>query len=152
LLRLLPQSHSAFKMFRLAFGEAIFVFDKNDQAQIEEFLETKWDQALGRNPGEIYRRCWRYIPSPDILAPVLKTLFECWRDVLCALDPPNQKLFSAAAWHQAQNMLKSAEDGMMSDPPGIPLYYDMGVDKDGLHCYCTVWGTNSVEGNIHMPL
>ena len=40
----------------------------------------------------------------------------------------------------------------MSDPPGIPLYYDMGVDKDGLHCYRTVQGTNSVEGNIHMPL
>ena len=41
---------------------------------------------------------------------------------------------------------------MMSDPPGIPLYYDMGVDKDGLCCHCTVQETNSVEGNIHMPL
>ena len=37
-------------------------------------------------------------------------------------------------------------------PPRIPLYYNMGVDKAGLHCYCTVWGANSVEGNIHMPL
>jgi len=60
LLRLLPQSHSALKKFRLAFGETIFLFDKNDQAQIKEFLEKKWDQALRRNPGEIYRRCWRY--------------------------------------------------------------------------------------------
>ena len=40
----------------------------------------------------------------------------------------------------------------MSDPPGISQYYNMGVDKDGLHCYHTVQGTNSVEGNIHMPL
>ena len=54
--------------------------------------------------------------------------------------------FSAAAWHQAQNTLKSAED------LGIPLHYNMGVDKAGLHCYCTVWGANYVEGNIHMPL
>jgi hypothetical protein len=155
LLRLLPQSHSAFKKFRQAFGEAIFVFDKNDQAQIKEFLKKNgqtWDQALRRNPGKIYRRCQRYIPPPDILAPVLKTLFECWRDVPCALDPSNQKLFSAGAWRQVQNALKSAEDGLMSDPPGIPLYFDMGVDKDGLHCYRTVQGTNSVEGNIHMPL
>jgi len=125
LLRLLPQSHSAFKMFRLAFREAIFVFDKNDQAQIKEFLGKKWDWALRRNPGEIYRRCWRYIPFPNILAPVLKTLFEWWRDVPCALDPPNQKLFSGAAWHDVW-------------PPWNPTVFDMGVDKDGLHCYCTV--------------
>ena len=32
-LRLLPESYLAFKKFRLAFGKAIFVFDKNDQAQ-----------------------------------------------------------------------------------------------------------------------
>ena len=87
-----------------------------------------------------------------MLTSVLKTLFECRKDVPCALDPSNGKLFSATAWHQAQNTLKSAEDGLMSDPPGIPLYYSMGVGKDGLHCYCTVWGANSVEGNIHMPL
>ena len=107
---------------------------------------------MKRNPGKICRRCQRYIPHPDILTSVLKTLFECWKDVPCTLDPSNGKLFSAAAWHQAQNTLKYAEDGLMSDPPGIPLYYSMGVDKAGLHCYCTVWGANSVEGNIYMPL
>ena len=37
-------------------------------------------------------------------------------------------------------------------PPRIPLYYNMGVDKAGLHCYWTVWGANSIERNIHMPL
>ena len=100
---------------------------------------------------QIYR-CQGYIPHPDILTSVLKTLFECWKNVLCALDPSYGKLFSAAAWHQAQNPLKSGEDGLMSDPPGIPLYHNMGVDKAGLHCYCTVWGANSVEGNIHMPI
>ena len=148
LFRLLPQSQSTFKKFRLAFGETIFAFDKNDQAQIKGFLVRNgqtWDQALRRNPEKIYR-CQRYIPHPDILTPVPKTLFECWKGVPCALDPSNGKLFSAAAWHQAQNTLKSAED------PGIPLHYNMGVDKAGLHCCCTVWGANYVEGNIHMPL
>ena len=77
LFRLLPQSQSAFKKFRLAFGETIFVFEKNDQAQIKEFLVRNgqtWDQASKRNPGKIYRRCQRYIPHPDILTPVPKTL------------------------------------------------------------------------------
>ena len=101
---------------------------------------------------ENYRRCQRYIPHPDILTSVSKTLFECKKGVPCDLDPSNGKLFSVAAWQQAQNTLKSAEDGLMSDPPGILLYYNMGVDKAGLHCYCTVWGANSVEGNIHMQL
>ena len=149
------QSHSAFKKFRLAFGEAIFVFHKNEEAQIKGFLERNgqtWDQALKINPGKFYRRCQRYIPHPDILTSVLITLFECWKNVPCALDPSNGKLFSAAASHQAQNKLKSAEDGLMSDPPGIPLYYNMGVDKAGLHCYCIVWGANSIEENIHMTL
>ena len=104
------------------------------------------------NTGKIYRRCQRYIPHPDILTSVLKTLFKCWKDVPCALDPSNWKLFSAAAWHQAQNTLKSAEDGLMSDPPGIQLYDDMGMEKAGLHRYCTIWGANSAEENIHMPL
>ena len=57
------------------------------------------------------------IPHPDILTPVPKTLFECWKGVPCALNPSNGKLFSAAAWHQAQNTLKSGEDGLMSNPP-----------------------------------
>ena len=39
----------------------------------------------------------------------------------------------------------------MSAHPGIPPYYNMGVNKAGLHCCCTL-GANSVEGNIHMPL
>ena len=138
--RLSPVSFS-FKKFRLAFGEALFVFHKNDQAQIKGFLERNgqtWDQALKINPGKFYRRCQRYFPHPDIPTSVLKTLFECWKDVPCALAPSNGKLFSAAAWHQAQNTPKSAEDGLMSDPPGIIIWVWIKLNYTVIVLF--VWG------------
>jgi len=45
-----------------------------------------------------------------------------------------------------------AKLGLISDPPGYSLYYNMGVDKDGLPYYRCIRGTNSVEGGIHMPI
>jgi hypothetical protein len=59
-----------------------------------------------------------------------------------------QPLFSSAAWKSAQNILKVIQAGYLSDPPGIPLYYQVGLDrnKNGLPVWQCIRGTNFTEG------
>jgi len=52
----------------------------------------------------------------------------------------------------SERLLDTARRGFVSDPPGIPLYYRMGTDRDGLTVYRTIRGTNSVEGGVHMAV
>ena len=40
-----------------------------------------------------------------------------------------QPLFNKNAWKSAKNLLKNVQMGYLSDPPGIPLYYSVGIDK-----------------------
>jgi hypothetical protein len=155
LLRLLLQDHSAFKAFAFAFTQAIFVYDKDDKAAVEKFLQSHsmtWDHALQVKKTAVHRRVRRYVPPPDVLCPTLQKLFDCWKDVPCSLDPEKGPLFNQKARKQAENILHTARQGFLSDPPGIPLYYKIGVDRNGLNYYRTVRGTNSIEGGIHMPL
>ena len=62
-----------------------------------------------------------------------------------------QPLFSAAAWKSAKNLLTNVQMGFLSDPPGIPLYYQIGVDRTegGLPVWCCCRGTNFTEGDVH---
>jgi hypothetical protein len=94
----------------------------------------------------------RFCPPPDILVPQLETLFASWKDVQCSLDPTRGPLFSDSAQKQAKLIIRVAQLGLISDPPGYALYYKMGVDPDGLPYYRCVRGTNSVEGGIHMVI
>ncbi|KAJ7153309.1 hypothetical protein C8R46DRAFT_1357190 [Mycena filopes] len=156
LLDLLPKGHSAFKPFAAALGLATFVYDRHDRAAVEASLKKTgetWNEAIRARTSAMHRRVRRYIPPPDILVSALTALFDGWKDIVCSINPTkNGQLFSEEARHQAENFLKSAQDGFLSDPPGYALYYKLGVDKDGLVCYRCVRGTNSVEGGVHMPL
>jgi hypothetical protein len=155
LLRLLSKSHSAYKAFAFAFSQAIFIYDRNDREAVEAILDKHnltWDYALHIKKTAIHRRVRRYVPPPDILCQALETLFACWQDVPCSLDPKRGPLFDEKARKQVKNILQTARLGLMSDPPGIPLYYKIGVDCNGLPYYRCVRGTNSIEGGIHMQL
>jgi hypothetical protein len=155
LLKLLSHAHSAFKPFAAALSRAMFVHDQDDRQLVTTALESKgetWDKALRTNPDAINRRVRRYIPPPAVLLAALETLFTSWKDVPCSVDPSRGALFSTQAWKQARNILKVAAIGLISDPPGIPLYYLMGHDRNGLPYYRCIRGTNSVEGGVHMPL
>src|SRR6266481_4202307 len=99
-------------------------------------------------PDAIHRRVRRFCPPPEILVPQLETLITSWEDVECSLDPSRGPLFSVSARKQAKSLIRVAQLGLISDPPGYPLYYKMGVDPDGLSYYHCVRGTNSVEGGI----
>ena len=62
-----------------------------------------------------------------------------------------QPLFNAAAWKSAKSVLKLIQAGYISDPPGIDLYYQVGLDrkKDGLPVWRCMRGTNFTEGGVH---
>jgi hypothetical protein len=42
--------------------------------------------------------------------------------------------------------------GHVSDPIGIPLYYKIKNDANGLPIYRCARGTNAVEGDVHMNI
>jgi hypothetical protein len=156
IFRLLPKKHSAFRAFAHDFSEAMFLRDKDDEAQVRVVLERKginWDYARRAHPPSLNRRIRRYIPSRDILVPRLETLFNGYRNVICtAQTGRTKKFFSKDAQEMSDRLLDTARRGFVSDPPGIPLYYRMGIDRDGLSVYRTIRGTNSVEGGVHMAV
>jgi hypothetical protein len=62
-------------------------------------------------------------------------------------------LFNAQAWKVAKNILELIKAGYISDPPGVPLYYVIGIaKKSGLPIYRCWRGTNFTEGGVHRPI
>src|SRR5258707_5771052 len=150
IFRLLPKKHTAFHAFAHDFSEAIFLRDRDDEAQVRAVLECKginWDYARRAHSPSLNRRIRRYIPPRDILVPRLETLFNGYRNIICTAQTGQAKhFFSKDAQEMSERLLDTANRGFLSDPPGIPLYYRMGIDRDGLAVYRTIRGTNSVEG------
>ncbi|KAJ7712869.1 hypothetical protein B0H14DRAFT_3523704 [Mycena olivaceomarginata] len=120
LLRLLSKKHSVFKAFAHDFSEAIFIRDKSD------------DLACCRT----------------VLLKRLETVFKAYEDIECSTKEGRGPLFSDDAKEMV--LLDTVRKRYLSDPPGIPLYYFMGKDRDGLNIYRTIRGTNSTEGGFHM--
>jgi hypothetical protein len=52
----------------------------------------------------------------------------------------------------SKRLLQTVALRFLFDPPGIPLYYVMGTDRDGLTLYRTIRSTNSVECGVHMAI
>jgi hypothetical protein len=63
-------------------------------------------------------------------------------------------LFDQKNWKTAKHILDLIKKGLVSDPPGIPLYTVIGLDKKagGLPMYRCARGTNSTEGGVHTHL
>jgi hypothetical protein len=69
------------------------------------------------------------------------------------LDAKMKKpLFSSQAWKDARNVMRAIQAGLLPDPPGIPLYFQMGVDKKhgNLPIHHCAQGTNNAEGDVHL--
>ncbi|KAJ7591861.1 hypothetical protein C8J56DRAFT_780924 [Mycena floridula] len=155
LLRKLSRRHSGYKPFARQFSRVLYVPDKSDQAAVKAVYSKKgisWEYALRAHADAINKRIRRHIPPPEKLVPGLKTLFESWKDVRCSVKPRSGPLFSTQARKQADQLIKVAELGLISDPPDVQMYYRRGVDKDKLVIYRTIRGTSSVEGAVHMPM
>jgi hypothetical protein len=161
LLRLLPKMHSAFDAFCSDFSRAIFLRDKDDEANVCRVLKSKgvdWEYAQRAKSYVLNRRIRRLIPAPEIIVPRLQLLFDGYKNLICSSKQnqlegrPEQVFFSKDARDMAARLIDTAKLGFLSDPIGVSLYYRMGIDKDGLTIYRTIRGTNSVEGGVHMTI
>ena len=155
LLRLLPKIHSAFDSFSHDFSEAIFIRDKDDEARVRAVLDAKginWDYAKRAKASSVNRRIRRLIPPREILAQRLRLLFDGYKGIICTANGHKKPFFSKDACAMANRLVEAATLGYLSDPSDIALYFRMGKDKDGLHIYRTIRGTNSVEGGVHMTV
>ncbi|KAF9020333.1 hypothetical protein BDZ89DRAFT_1116416 [Hymenopellis radicata] len=158
LLRLLSKKHSAFKAFSHDFSEAIFIRDKDDVAAVRAALEKRginWEYAKRAKAAGLNRRIRRYIPNRHVLCERLTALFTGYQDIICSTQiehPSRGRFFCDDARQMADRLLDTVSRGFLSDPAGIPLYYTMGKDRDGLTVYRTMRGTNSVEGGVHMAI
>ncbi|THU75397.1 hypothetical protein K435DRAFT_880912 [Dendrothele bispora CBS 962.96] len=132
--RFLPRGHSAFKSFARHFKRILLVPVREDEDKVRAVFESKgiaWKTALRAKPDAIQKRIRYVCPPPERLAADLYKFFECWQDVICSKDPKLKlKLFNETAWKQAAGIVEAARRGLLSDPPGIPLYYVLGL-RDG---------------------
>ena len=71
---------------------------------------------------------------------------------ICTANGHKKPFFSKDACAMADHLVEAATLGYLSDPSDIALYFRIGKDKDGLHIYHTIRGTNSVEGEVHMTV
>ena len=126
--------HSAFKSFACELSQVMVIEDVEDWHKVEAVLEHKgktWKVMMISNSDAKHQQVWRLYPPPHILVPHLEALFTSWRYIKCSLDPSRGLLFSESAWKAAQGVIHVAKLGIISDPPGYPLYYKMGTDWDG---------------------
>ncbi|KAF7728460.1 hypothetical protein EC973_006013 [Apophysomyces ossiformis] len=145
--------HSLAKEFARRFRDSIFVTDPDDRRRVEAYLMTKstsLDYMLSTRPAWVLRRVRRTVPRAEELYPVVENLFREYGSLECAKT--GLPLFDSEVWSQAINVLKAIRRGEVSDPPGIPLYFKMGEDKNGLPLYRCSRGTNSLEGGVHQNI
>ena len=109
-------------------------------------------QLLLSRPLWVLRRCRRVIPPPEELYPLIKKLFSVWGPLKDAKT--HLPLFNAQNWKTAKQILELIREGFVSDPPGIPLYTILGLDKKSgnLPIYRCARGTNFTEGGVHTHL
>lgn len=96
IFRLLPKKHTAFRAFAHDFSEALFLRDRDDEAQVRVVLKGKginWDYVRRAHSPSLNRRIRRYIPPRDILVPRLETLFNGYRNVICTAQTGQAKYF-----------------------------------------------------------
>ncbi len=147
-----PKEHGFRRPFACALRDAILIPDAVDKQHVSSYLAsigTSWDDVLRFNASWLWKHCKRIIPPPEQLYPVVKEVYAAFG---CLLDAKTkQPLFNSRAWRDAGNVLKAIKAGLLSDPPGVPLYFQIGTDKrhGNLPIYRCARGTNNAEGGVH---
>ncbi|KAG6818631.1 hypothetical protein H0H93_003310 [Arthromyces matolae] len=148
-------SHGLRVPFAQTLRDAVLVPHPDDKQRIEAWLATKdlrWDDVVKFKPNWLWRHCRRTIPPPEILYPLVHDIFMTWGPLKDAKS--HVPLFTPSLWKVAKNILELIRNGYLSDPPGVALYYIIGLDKKagGLPIYRCLRGTNLVEGGVHTHL
>ncbi|KAJ3515878.1 hypothetical protein NLJ89_g1482 [Agrocybe chaxingu] len=153
----LPKNHGLRKEFGRAFRDAVLLFVREDFLRISAWLPTlnppvDFNQVFAARPKWMLKHCRRFIPPPDKLLPLVKELFSVFGPLKDATT--RAPLFTQQQWHASKQILELIRQGFVSDPPGIPLYYVIGLDAKAanLPIYRCARGTNFLEGGVHSHL
>jgi hypothetical protein len=127
----IPKNHGLRTEFARAVRDAMFIVNEGDKILVEARLKAEgssWKKALATKPKYLWRLVRRTIPPPEQLYELLAGVFKTYGSLKDA--GTGLPLFSASAWKSAKNLLKTVQMGYLSDPPGISLYYTVGVDRE----------------------
>ena len=147
------------KLWSFCFMEAYYTWDPIILALVCEKLKTKHGLSEEKiqkmrfyNIDYFRRRVPRKVELPSILYFRLRALFATFGSLI---EPDtNVRFFNTSAkWKTANNILKLCLKGMLSDPPGFPLYYkrinpngSIVTDSDGLVLYGCMRSSSQAEG------
>lgn len=106
---------------------------------------------MASNPDWVQKHSRRYVPSPEVLFPLVEELFRTYGPLQDAAT--KEPLFGPKQWKTASQILDLIREGYLSDPPGIALYTKIGNDKKAgnLPIYRCARGTSFTEG-VHSQL
>ncbi|KAJ3840970.1 hypothetical protein F5878DRAFT_672230, partial [Lentinula raphanica] len=150
-------SHGLRVDFSRALRDAIFIPDAGDRHRITTWASSQnppltWEYLVRTRPKWVWTHCKRTIPPPEQLYRLVELVFRTYgplKDV-----KTGSPLFNTAAWSVSRNILELIRKGYLSDPPGLALYTQVGIDSkaDGLPIYRCFRGTNFTEGGVHCHL
>ncbi|KAJ3963491.1 hypothetical protein EV361DRAFT_956977, partial [Lentinula raphanica] len=151
----LPKSHALRIPFAQALRDAMLIPHPEDKRRVLDWIRTKgltWDFMLKFKSRWVWKHVRRTIPPPELLYPAIHDVFSKYgplKDAKTGLP-----LFSSSTWKVVKNILELARNGFLSDPPGVPLYYCIGLDfqAGGLRVWRCIRGTNMTEGGVHTHL
>lgn len=102
---------------------------------IAEYRDKNWTFFL--------RNCRRLVPDPKRLLERFDSVIEMFRDVVDAKT--GEVLLRPKAMHAVKQLRKHIQDGCLSDPEHVPLYYTTGRNAAGITTRRCVRGTNCTE-------
>ena len=148
----IAKNHGLRRVFARALRDAMFIVNPEDQARVDAQLQregSSWQEKLKYHPKSLWKLVRRTIPPPEELYDLVANLFQTYGPLKDAIT--GQPLFNTSAWKSAKSVLKLIQEGYISDPPGIDLYYQVGLDRktDGLPIWRCMRGTNFTEGGVH---
>ncbi|KAJ3818485.1 hypothetical protein F5880DRAFT_1491296 [Lentinula raphanica] len=151
----ISRTHALRIPFAQALRDAIFIPHPEDKRRTSDWLCSKgltWDFMLQFKARWLWLHVCRTIPPPEVLYPVVHEVFMKYgplRDAKTGLP-----LFSSSTWKTVKNILDLIRNGYLSDPPGVSLYYCIGLDyrAGALRIWCCIRGTNMTEGGTHTHL
>ncbi|KAI7878129.1 uncharacterized protein EV154DRAFT_606504 [Mucor mucedo] len=121
------KQHGLYKEFMQRFSDSLFVLDEADKALVTKALQDNnetWEMKMKYDRKWLWERVKRKISSPNVLLPVLQSLFLSFGPLKCSKS--GRVLFDKVSWSQALSVLKTVQLGHVSDPPGVQLYYQKG--------------------------
>ncbi|KAJ3558593.1 hypothetical protein NP233_g11480 [Leucocoprinus birnbaumii] len=127
----ISRGHGLRSAFARALRDAFFVHDKHDIQCINTWGATQNPPVTFKtlkisSPSFIQRHCQRIVPPPELLYTVVREVFDTYGPLKDAKT--GQPLFGDANWQAARNILTLIQNGYVSDPPGVSLYAQIGVD------------------------